>query len=96
MASAAWRIRRHNWIAHEEFTTGRPVRCAVCGTEDWEDLHHLTYDRLGDERHDDLVAVCRRHHDELHRAYEAGRWRGVGYEAVMRRLLKLAREREAG
>lgn len=92
MASTAWHRRRRDWIAHEEFTTGGPVRCAVCGSEEWSDLHHMSYDRLGDELHEDLVALCRDDHDRLHRAYDAGRWRGVGYEVVMRRLLRKAQE----
>lgn len=93
MASAAWRIRRENWIAHQEYVTGQPVSCAVCGDEDWDDLHHLTYDRMGEELHEDLVALCRPHHEGMHRAYDAGRWRNIGYEAVMRRLLRLACEK---
>lgn len=32
-----------------------------------QDVHHLTYDRLGCERMDDLRAVCRWHHLVLHR-----------------------------
>lgn len=94
MASAAWRVRRQEWIAREEAVSGGPVVCAVCGTEEWDDLHHLTYDRMGHELHADMVALCRRDHDYMHRAYDAGRWRHIGYEAVMRRLLKLAREDE--
>lgn len=76
--------------------TGRPVRCAVCGSQEWDDLHHLSYAHLGQERHEDMVALCRPHHDEIHQAYEAGRWRGVSYDVVMGRLLKTAKEREAG
>ncbi|PCC39122.1 hypothetical protein CIK66_10570 [Brachybacterium alimentarium] len=93
MASAAWRIRRENWVAHQEYVTGQPVCCAVCGSQEWDDLHHLSYDRMGQERHEDLVALCRPHHEEMHRAYDAGRWRNIGYEAVMRRLLRLACEK---
>jgi hypothetical protein len=40
-------------------------QCAVC----WDphvDLHHKTYRRLGEELLDDLVPLCRDHHDELH------------------------------
>lgn len=32
-----------------------------------QDVHHLTYDRLGCERMEDLKAVCRWHHQVLHR-----------------------------
>ena len=92
MASAAWHARRRRWVEDEEQRTGKPVRCVVCGSEEWDDLHHLTYDRLEHERHGDMVAMCRPHHEQVHRAYDAGRWRSLGYEAVMRRLLRLARE----
>ena len=56
MASAAWHIRRRRWVEEEEQRTGAPVGCAVCGSEDWDDLHHLTYDRMGQERHGDMAA----------------------------------------
>lgn len=91
MASGRWHARRRRWIEQEQERSGAEVCCAVCGGE-FEDLHHLTYDRLGGERHEDMVALCRVHHDQVHRAYDQGRWRGIGYEAVMRRLLRLACE----
>jgi hypothetical protein len=40
--------------------------CYVCGTRRFV-LHHRTYERFGgDERDDDLVALCRTHHDDVH------------------------------
>lgn len=51
--------------------------CEVCGyycryrsTEDnsgrvWLEVHHLTYERVGRERDDDLVALCCYCHDEV-------------------------------
>jgi hypothetical protein len=45
------------------------VRCFVC----WEtpcQLHHWTYERLGNERLEDLVWLCRRHHQGVHTAHE--------------------------
>ena len=30
-------------------------------------IHHHTYDRLGNEHLDDLIAVCRRHHSAIHK-----------------------------
>lgn len=30
------------------------------------DVHHLTYKRFGNEQLDDLMVVCRFHHDKLH------------------------------
>jgi hypothetical protein len=35
------------------------------------DLHHLDYGNLGGEDHDQLIPVCRRHHDRIHEAWEA-------------------------
>jgi hypothetical protein len=92
MASPQWRGLRCDWVKREEQRTGQPVRCAVCGSEEWDDLHHMTYSRMGNEQHGDLVALCRAHHDELHAAYDAGRWRGMDYGTVMRRLLRLLQE----
>ena len=82
MSSVAWHIRRRRWVEDEEQRTGKPVGCAVCGSKDWEDLHHLTYDRMepGAARRI-MVALCRPHHEQLHRAYDAGRWGHLGYEA---------------
>ena len=31
-----------------------------------QDVHHLTYDRLGNEKLEDLKAVCRWHHTLIH------------------------------
>lgn len=45
----------------------RPKRCAVCHDPAYE-LHHRTYRRLGEERLDDLLALCGRHHGVLHEA----------------------------
>lgn len=90
MASAKWAERRRVWIVAEEQRTGAEVVCAICGGP-WEDLHHMDYERLGAERHSDLVALCREHHDWIHRAYESGRWRSVPYAQVMQRLLATAR-----
>jgi hypothetical protein len=46
-------------------TSGKVQRCLVCRAPN-VDLHHRTYLRLGNERVDDLVALCRGHHELLH------------------------------
>jgi hypothetical protein len=44
--------------------------CAACRTADAPiTLHHMSYDRLGAELDDDLLALCRPCHDRLHRLY---------------------------
>lgn len=40
--------------------------CERCKVGPRADVHHLTYERLGNERLDDLVAVCRECHEHLH------------------------------
>jgi len=37
-----------------------------CGSWDRLQVHHLTYERLGEERPEDLVVLCARHHLEMH------------------------------
>ena len=52
------------WIANVEH---RPT-CANDGcTNEATDVHHLTYERLGKERLDDLQALCRKCHEQKHK-----------------------------
>jgi len=44
-------------------------KCVVCGTSSNLDIHHITYERVGNEDVDDLVTVCRKHHNEIHKKY---------------------------
>lgn len=60
MRSAGWRRRRAQTIRR----AGR--RCQECGAGGPLDVHHLTYQHLGDERPWELVAVCERCHQQLH------------------------------
>jgi len=62
LASEHWRQRR----AHS-FALAMGI-CAGCGRKA-EHIHHRTYDRLGDERDDDLVAVCHDCHRDIHLHY---------------------------
>ena len=42
-------------------------RCETCGRRAPLDVHHLTYERFGNELLGDLRALCRECHDEAHR-----------------------------
>src|SRR5207249_699404 len=42
-----------------------PQQCLVCGDLHYE-LHHQTYERLGEEEMRDLVPLCDEHHSRLH------------------------------
>jgi hypothetical protein len=41
-------------------------RCQVCNRTERLDVHHRTYERVGDERPADLTVLCRRCHDLFH------------------------------
>jgi hypothetical protein len=65
LRSRHWREVRRSYERHPT----APHRCAVCGAHRYE-LHHRTYERLGAEDMGDLLALCRSHHEQLHRAYK--------------------------
>lgn len=71
--SPAWRRRRRRWAAEEQRRRGSIV-CAVCSRpwrERRDDLHHASYTRMGRERHDDLIPMCRACHELVHKAIDA-------------------------
>jgi hypothetical protein len=52
-----------------------PRRCAKCGVEKKIVLHHVRYDRFGGKELDeDLLALCSKHHDALHRLGKRKGW----------------------
>jgi hypothetical protein len=76
MRSPAWRAYRAAWW--EEYDRRNRTRaCYCCGRLQTElkrtlELHHRTYERLGQEQYDDLVAVCGdRCHPWITRTYRA-------------------------
>lgn len=55
-----WHRRRH--ILHRA-----EARCEQCGSRSGSlQVHHLTYERLGYEHDDDLVALCASCHRDIH------------------------------
>jgi 5-methylcytosine-specific restriction endonuclease McrA len=69
----AWWARYH---AHIESDAWKEIRrrvfarckgvCEGCGQRPAVQVHHLTYERLGDELLFDLVAVCMTCHEKCH------------------------------
>jgi hypothetical protein len=64
------------------------------------DLHHRNYDRLGHERFDDLIPLCRACHEQLHRTLESTpAWRRMGRaqasDVIIARLRVTANKEEA-
>lgn len=58
--SEQWRFRAAamRWLAG--------YRCAICGSQNALEVHHKTYERLGDERPEDLVVLCAECHARFH------------------------------
>lgn len=99
MDSEAWRTRREQWHAHYLATRRRPPSCAVCGAP-WslvgDDLHHASYARLGRERDDDLIPMCRAHHTALHELWDTHpAWRRLGRTQATAGIIALLRRRHA-
>jgi len=59
--SAAWEAKKKKYRESK-----LPQTCLVCGSKKI-DLHHRTYKRLGNEWLNDLVPLCREHHEGVHR-----------------------------
>lgn len=81
MKSAAWFRRRSLWVEEELelIAPARQVTCLGCGSA-WalsrDDLHHVSYARLGDEAHEDLWPMCRVCHSRLHEIMRSSKsWR---------------------
>jgi 5-methylcytosine-specific restriction endonuclease McrA len=60
MASPQWRARSQRTLLLAGGT------CQRCGRAPAREAHHLTYDRLGFERDDDLQALCKACHRAAH------------------------------
>jgi 5-methylcytosine-specific restriction endonuclease McrA len=87
MRSPQWSERRRRWVKEWKsyaatHRSGAAPQCRVCGrlwTLKSGDLHHLHYDRLGAELFEDLVPLCRPHHEALHQLYDTSAdWRRMG------------------
>lgn len=54
-----------HWIARRSvYALTHPPTCRHC--QELGALHHVSYERLGNETDDDLMWLCRGHHDEMH------------------------------
>lgn len=61
-------LRSDHWRRVREFALeDAENRCAVCNSGFSLDVHHRTYERLGNERPRDVLVLCRTCHDIFHR-----------------------------
>lgn len=99
MRSPAWFSRREQW-AEEELAllpVGGTIVCVGCG-RGWfvrrDDLHHYSYERLGDEAHEDLWPMCRDCHVLLHEVMRSSRsWRKLATRQANELALAVVQER---
>ena len=61
MHSPQWSFKRRAVLARDKY------QCTKCGTKRNLDVHHLSYERFGNEELSDLVTLCRKHHKEQHK-----------------------------
>jgi hypothetical protein len=59
-----WWTKRKNKYYQEN---GR--KCAICNSSEHIQLHHLKYGNFGEEKDQDLLALCRFHHTDFHDKY---------------------------
>lgn len=60
ISSSAWKIKRQQVLKRAG------GKCEGCGFEPAQEVHHLHYNRFGQEMLFDLVAVCKSCHDKIH------------------------------
>jgi len=60
-------INSPEWQKKRRSFNSREAVCLSCGVGGVLDLHHVTYQRLGEEGPDDCVWVCRGCHKNIHR-----------------------------
>ena len=59
--SPAWRRIRNAKLKDSGY------KCELCGSAKNLQVHHITYEHIGDEPLDDLLTVCNKCHKKLHR-----------------------------
>lgn len=69
--SASWERRKVAYYAKH------PKKCRACGSTEEIHLHHHTYTRLGKEHDNDLIPLCREHHDAVHELHRSAGFNGT-------------------
>ncbi len=60
LRSPEWRSLRTQILTRDHYM------CRLCSCSPATEVHHTTYERVGHERPDDLLSVCRSCHDAFH------------------------------
>lgn len=75
--SVRWYETRRRYRASD-----RPQDCQLCGGDKQIALHHLTYERVGNERLDDLLPLCNDCHQLVHALAARGAIDGIDLAAL--------------
>lgn len=60
-------LKTRHWNAvKERCFREHGCRCFVCGITKGIEVHHVEYDRIGEELPEDVVPLCRAHHQLQH------------------------------
>ncbi len=60
-------LRSRQWAGTRALAIHRAnAMCEVCSDRDYLEVHHKTYERLGNETHDDLIVLCGSCHAKVH------------------------------
>jgi hypothetical protein len=73
---------------------GRSCRAKNCTSQENLEIHHHTYCRLGDEKLEDLVALCKIHHQRVHEVYRRNKRLGLTKATEIVTGLSLKRRRK--
>ncbi len=60
-------LQSEHWQQFRLLILNRDHGCRKCGSHKQLDVHHLNYERKGEERKEDVIILCRRCHEAWHR-----------------------------
>ena len=66
LASDWWKMKR------EAIFEAKGKKCEICGSKFRVEIHHKTYQHLGNERLDDVLVVCHSCHSKIHKKTQEG------------------------
>ena len=56
--SNQWQINRQKILWRDK------SKCRICGSSDLLQVHHLSYKKIGNEKKENLITLCKAHHEE--------------------------------
>jgi 5-methylcytosine-specific restriction endonuclease McrA len=74
ISSAAWYSKREQRRAMDK------NRCRTCGSNENLEVHHVTYERFGNESMEDLITLCKECHGAVTSVIRARRYSAKDYK----------------